>query len=63
MRSQGHVDDQRVRAWNEEAEAFALSVREGLVAQGPPPESWAFDWVYANPPEPFLRQREEALGG
>ena len=63
MRSQGLVDDQRVRAWDEEAEAFALSVREGLVAQGPPPEAWAFDWVYANPPEPFLRQREEALGG
>jgi len=63
MRNEGHVDDARMRAWDEEAESYALSVREGLIAQGAPPAEWAFDWVYADPPEPFLRQREEALGG
>ncbi|MEX0985747.1 MAG: pyruvate dehydrogenase (acetyl-transferring) E1 component subunit alpha [Actinomycetota bacterium] len=63
MRSEGHVDDAQMLAWSEEADAFALSVREALIAQGPPPAEWAFDWVYADPPEPFLRQRQEALGG
>jgi pyruvate dehydrogenase E1 component alpha subunit len=61
MRTAGHVDDEQVHAWEEEAETFALSVRQGLTAQGAPPAEWAFDWVYADPPAPFLRQREEAL--
>jgi 2-oxoisovalerate dehydrogenase E1 component subunit alpha len=63
MGAESHIDDGLLRAWGEEAEAFALEVREGLVAQVAPPASWAFDWVYADPPEPFLREREEALGG
>jgi pyruvate dehydrogenase E1 component alpha subunit len=63
LRADGHVDDAWRTACDQEAEAFALSVREGLTAQGAPPAEWAFDWVYADPPEPFLRQREEALGG
>lgn len=61
--SEGHVDDASVAALDEEAEAFALEVREGLVTQEAPPAEWMFDWVYAEPPEPFLRQRGEALGG
>ena len=26
------------------------------------PDEWMFDWTYADPPEPLLRQRTEALG-
>jgi pyruvate dehydrogenase E1 component alpha subunit len=63
MRSAGHADDDLLRSLDEEAETFSLSVREGLVAQGAPPAEWAFDLVYADPSAPFLRQREEALGG
>ena len=63
MRSAGHADDDLLAAYEAEADEHALAVRAGLVAQGPPPEGWAFDWVYADPPAPFLRQREEALGG
>jgi hypothetical protein len=33
------------------------------VATEPPPVEWMFDWVYAEPPESFLRQRQEALDG
>jgi hypothetical protein len=51
-----------VNAFEEQADAFALETRAGLVAQEAPPEEWAFEWVYADPPEPFLRQRQEALG-
>ena len=63
MRSAGHADDDLLATYQAEADEHALAVRAGLVAQGPPPEAWAFDWVYAHPPAPFLRQREEALGG
>ena len=63
MRSAGHADDDLLAAVEAEAEEHALGVRTALVEQGAPPDSWAFDWVYAEPPAPFLRQREEALGG
>jgi 2-oxoisovalerate dehydrogenase E1 component alpha subunit len=63
MLAEGHADDGLLAGWEAEAEAFALEVREGLIAQGAPPVEWLFDWVYADPPEPFLRQRGEALGG
>ena len=42
--------------WN-----LRCQVREGLVAQGPPPAEWMFDWVYAEPPSILERQRREAL--
>jgi pyruvate dehydrogenase E1 component alpha subunit len=63
LAAEGLVDDDALEAFDTEAEAFALEVREGLTAQGPPPAEWMFDWVYAEPPAPFLRQRREALGG
>lgn len=63
MHAAGHADDALVSSYEAEAEAFALQVREELVAQGAPPVEWLFDWVYANPPAAFLRQRGEALDG
>ncbi len=56
------VDQDVIAGYEEEAEAFALEVRAGLVAQEPPPTAWMFDWVYAAPPASFLTQRKEALG-
>ncbi|HEX6843859.1 MAG TPA: thiamine pyrophosphate-dependent dehydrogenase E1 component subunit alpha [Actinomycetota bacterium] len=61
MLAAGHTDEGQLAGWTEEAETFALSVREGLVAQGPPPEEWMFDWTYGEAPDPFLQQRREAL--
>ena len=55
------VDEGAIAGYEEEAEAFALEVRDGLVAQEAPPAEWMFDWVYAAPPGPFLTQRGEAL--
>jgi pyruvate dehydrogenase E1 component alpha subunit len=63
MRGAGHADDDLVSGYEAEGEAFALGVREELIAQGAPPLEWMFDWVYAEPPEAFDRQRREALGG
>jgi hypothetical protein len=51
-----------VTACDEQAEAFALEVRAGVIATPAPPDEWMFDWVYANPPPSFERQRDEALG-
>jgi 2-oxoisovalerate dehydrogenase E1 component subunit alpha len=56
------IDDAFVRACEVEAEAFALEVRGGVLATPAPPAEWQFDWVYADPPETFIRMREEALG-
>jgi pyruvate dehydrogenase E1 component alpha subunit len=61
MLATGAVDERSVTGSEEEAEAFALMVREGLIAQEAPPVEWMFDWVYAEPPAAFLRQRDEAL--
>jgi pyruvate dehydrogenase E1 component alpha subunit len=63
LRGEQLVDDDALSGFEADAEAFALEVREGLTAQGPPPVEWMFDWVYAEPSEPFRRQRGEALGG
>jgi len=62
MLAEGRVDEQAVEAFEHDADAFAGSVREGLVAQDPPPAEWMFDWVYAEPPSILDRQRREALG-
>ena len=62
MAASGHVDDEVVTGYEGEADAFALAVREGVVATEPPPVEWMFDWVYASPTEAFTRQRSEALG-
>ncbi len=64
LRAQGHVDDAFVTACQEEADAFALATREGVIATPAPPAEWMFDWTYAEPPGgSWARQREEALGG
>ena len=57
----GHADEAFVRACDQEAEAFALQVREGVIATPAPPAEWQFDWVYADPPATFERMRVEAL--
>jgi pyruvate dehydrogenase E1 component alpha subunit len=58
----GVADEAFDEACELEADAFAMQVREGVVATPPPPAEWQFDWVYAEPPATFLRMREEALG-
>ena len=58
----GHADDRFVTACEEQAEAFALDVRAGVIATPAPPAEWMFDWVYADPPSSFETQRDEALG-
>jgi pyruvate dehydrogenase E1 component alpha subunit len=58
----GHVDEAFAAEIDEEAEQFALGVREGVVATPAPPAEWQFDWVYAEPPATFERMRTEALG-
>jgi pyruvate dehydrogenase E1 component alpha subunit len=63
MTAAGHVDDQTIAGYDAEAEAFALEVRHGVTAAEAPPVEWMFDWVYAEPPEAFERQRRAALGG
>jgi 2-oxoisovalerate dehydrogenase E1 component alpha subunit len=62
MLQTGHADDALVAGFDQEAEAFSLEVRASLIAQEAPPAEWAFDWVYAEPPSPFMDQRTEALG-
>jgi pyruvate dehydrogenase E1 component alpha subunit len=57
----GHADDGFIAACDEAADAFALTVREGVIATPAPPAEWAFDWVYAEPPVTFERMRAEAL--
>jgi pyruvate dehydrogenase E1 component alpha subunit len=57
----GHADDAFIVSCDEEADSFALTVREGVVATPAPPAEWAFDWVYAEPPATFERMRAEAL--
>jgi pyruvate dehydrogenase E1 component alpha subunit len=57
----GHADEAFATACEQEAEAFALEVREGVIATPVPPAEWQFDWVYADPPATFERMRDEAL--
>jgi pyruvate dehydrogenase E1 component alpha subunit len=63
MLASGRIDERAVECFEEEADAFALSVREGVVATEPPPPEWMLDWVYASPPPGFDALREAALGG
>ena len=58
----GHADEGFVEACEREAEERVAQIRADVIASGPPPEAWLFDWVYAEPPKTFLRQRAEALG-
>jgi 2-oxoisovalerate dehydrogenase E1 component alpha subunit len=58
----GRIDDAFVGACERDAEAFALGVREDVIATPAPPAEWQFDWTYADPPETFQRMRAEALG-
>jgi pyruvate dehydrogenase E1 component alpha subunit len=59
----GAIADPDIASLDEEAETFAMRVREELVSQPAPPVGWMFDWVYAEPPEAFERQRGDALDG
>ena len=45
----------------DEAEAFAMEVRTGVIATGAPPVEWMFDWTFAAPTEAFQRMRDQAL--
>ena len=58
----GAADAAFAATCEEEAEAFAMQVRAGVIATPPPPEAWMFDWVYAEPPAGWNRMRDEALG-
>ena len=58
----GHADDAFVAECDTAAEAEVTRIRADVIATEPPPVEWMFDWTYADPPEPFLRERSEALG-
>ena len=58
----GVADEAFVAACEDEAEAFAMEVRAGVIATPAPPVEWMFDWLYAAPAPVFERQRDEALG-
>jgi 2-oxoisovalerate dehydrogenase E1 component alpha subunit len=60
---EGHADEEMIASWEATAEARVAEIRAGITAAEAPPIEWMFDWTYAEPPEPFLRQREEALVG
>jgi pyruvate dehydrogenase E1 component alpha subunit len=63
LRAEGQVDDAFIAACDEEADAFALATREGVIATPAPPAEWMFDWTYGEPPGgAWERQRREALG-
>jgi pyruvate dehydrogenase E1 component alpha subunit len=55
-----HADDAFARECGADAERFAMSVREGVVATPAPPAEWLFEWVYAEPGAAFERMRAEA---
>jgi TPP-dependent pyruvate/acetoin dehydrogenase alpha subunit len=59
----GHVDDDLLARWDAEIEDAVLTIREGVIAQPPPPVEWMFDWTYADPPSGLADQRREVLGG
>jgi 2-oxoisovalerate dehydrogenase E1 component alpha subunit len=63
LEAEGVVDDATLAAWDREIEDEVLAIREGVVAQPPPPTEWMFDWTYADPPEELAAQRSEVLGG
>jgi pyruvate dehydrogenase E1 component alpha subunit len=57
----GRLDEESLREDEEEAERFAMSVRDGVTSTEPPPVEWMLDWVYADPPAGFDALRTEAL--
>jgi len=59
----GHIDDDLLAGWEAEIEEQVLTIREGVIAQPPPPVEWMFDWTYADPPSALAVQRSEVLGG
>jgi pyruvate dehydrogenase E1 component alpha subunit len=58
----GHADADFVERCERDAETEVARIRADLVATEPPPTEWMFDWTFASPPAPFLRERAEALG-
>ena len=58
----GHAEDAFLAECDAEAERFAMTVRQGVVATPAPPPEWQFEWVYAEPGETFQRMRAEAMG-
>jgi pyruvate dehydrogenase E1 component alpha subunit len=58
----GHAEDAFLAECDAEAERFAMTVRQGVVATPAPPPEWQFEWVYAEPGETFQRMRVEAMG-
>jgi pyruvate dehydrogenase E1 component alpha subunit len=58
----GQADDAFVTECEADAEARVAEIRAAVVATEAPPVEWMFDWTYAEPPAPLLRQRTEALG-
>ena len=58
----GHADQAFVTSCEEEAEAFTMEVRAGVIATAAPPVEWMFDWTFAAPTEAFQQMRREALG-
>ncbi|MGZ8630873.1 MAG: thiamine pyrophosphate-dependent dehydrogenase E1 component subunit alpha [Actinomycetota bacterium] len=63
LAAEGHVDDVVLATWNGEIEARVLDIREGVIAQPPPPVEWMFDWTYADTPAALADQRREVIGG
>lgn len=63
LTAEGVVDDDAIETWNQEVDAEVLAIREGVIAQGPPPVEAMFDHTYAAPTAQFERMRREALGG
>src|SRR5207302_10948111 len=60
LEQQGIIDEGTVGAIAEAAESAAQAMRSRLTAMPtPPPGEAIFGRVYSNPPESFLREREE----
>src|SRR6266566_5805151 len=60
LEQQGTIDEGTVAAIADAAESAAQAMRARLTAMPtPPPGEAIFGRVYSNPPEPFLREREE----
>ena len=47
LTAEGLVDDALLREWHSEIEDQVLAIRQGVIAQPPPPIEWMFDWTYA----------------
>jgi 2-oxoisovalerate dehydrogenase E1 component alpha subunit len=62
LEATGVADDGFVTTCEDEAEALAMAIRDGVIATPAPPVEWMFDWLYAAPAPSFERQRDEALG-